>query len=247
MSRRSLSARGSEIREHWTLRTVPMFASGAVATAGAIIATLGVRAGTRKSHLLEPILRTWARAWLVPAGVRLQVDGQEHVVAGHRYVVVSNHQSNLDPMAHLAGLRLPLRFLAMRELFDLPGMSGALRRIGIIEVDRENPDSGMIMRGVSLALTDGASVLVYPEGQTSHDGGLNQFHIGAFVLAIEHGVPILPITVIGTREVWAPGSNAIHSGLVRLVIHEPIDTQGLNRRAAIGLRDKARSAIATSL
>lgn len=244
MSRPVRSERVSDFREIWTLRSVPTFASGAFATAGAMIATLGARAGTRSSRRIEPVLRAWARAWLAPAGVRLQVDGLGHVVAGQRYVIISNHQSNLDPMVHLAGLGLPLRFLAMRELFDLPLLGPALHRIGMIEVDRDQPDATTIARAVSQALADGANVFVFPEGGTSHDGSMNRFHIGAFAIAIEHGIPILPIALTGTREIWAPGSNAIRRGVVRLAIQEPIPTQGLTRLDSIRLRDQAHSAIA---
>lgn len=243
----SRQVRSADMAENaWSLRSIPTFVSGAAATAAAMAATLGTGAGTPRSHLIEPILRAWARAWLFPAGVRLEVEGREHLAVGRSYVMVSNHLSNLDPIVHFAGVRLPLRFLAMRELFDIPLLGSALRRIGMIEVDRNQPDAAGIARGVERALADGASVFVFPEGQTSHDGSLNRFHLGAFVLAIEHGVPIVPIAIIGTREVWTPGSNAIHRGVVRLVIHEPIDTQDLTRLDAIGLRDKSRSAIASA-
>ncbi|MDP2014244.1 MAG: lysophospholipid acyltransferase family protein, partial [Actinomycetota bacterium] len=214
------------------LRSVPTFALGLAATGAVMAASVRTRAGTPSARRIEPLVRTWARAWLIPAGVRLEVEGRHHVTPGQRYVVVSNHLSNLDSMVLLAGLGLPLRFLAMRELFDVPLLGSALRRLGMIEVDRDNPHSAMIAQGVSQAMADGASVMVFPEGQTSHDGSLNRFRIGAFSIAIEQEVPILPVTLIGTREVWAPGDNAIHRGVVRFVIHKAIETQGLTQQDA---------------
>jgi len=229
-----------------SLRSIPTFASGAAVTTAAVIATLGARAGTRTAHRIQPILRAWSRGWLVPAGVHLRIEHAERIEPGQQYVVVSNHLSNLDPMVHLGGVRLPLRFLAMRELFDLPVIGNAMRRIGMIEVDRGNADSAEISRGVRTALRDGASLLVYPEGETSHDGSLGRFHIGAFALAIEHGLPVLPIATIGTREIWAPGSNAIRSGAVVLLVQEPLPTHGMSRLDAIGLRERTRAAIAAA-
>lgn len=163
-----------------------------------------------------------------------------------QYMVVSNHLSNLDSMVVLAGLRLPLRFLAMRELFDVPVLGAALRRLGMIEVNRDYPDSTMIGQGVSQAMADGASIMVFPEGQTSHDGTLNRFRIGAFSIAIGQAIPILPITLIGTREVWAPGSNTIHKGVVRVVIHQPLATHGLTQQDATALRERSRISIASA-
>lgn len=246
-SRQARIKHSAELPKRWTLRSLPTFVMGAAATTGAILITLGVRADRRRPAFVESVLRTWARAWLLPAGVQLQVEGLEHLVPGQRYVVVSNHQSNLDPIVHLAALPVPLRFLAMRELFDLPVLGGTLRRIGMIEVDRRKPDSGGIADGVARALADGANVFVYPEGATSHDGSLNRFRLGAFTLALDHGISILPISTIGTREIWAPGSNAIHRGVVRVIIHAPIATDDSSAADAIDLLDRARSTIAAAL
>lgn len=220
-----------------------MFASGLAATAAVMIASIGAPSGTPTSHRINRVLRMWGRAWLVPAGVRLEIQGLENVAQGQQYVVASNHLSNLDPMVMLASLPIPLRFLAMRELFDVPVLGQALRRIGMIEIDRASPDGTTIARGVQQALRDEASIFVFPEGQTSHDGSLSRFRIGAFTIAIEHGIPILPVAVIGTRGIWPPGSNTIHSGVVRLIIQEPVHTGGMTSGDAVLLRDRIRLSI----
>ncbi len=178
--------------------------------------------------------------------MQFEVAGLQHLEPGQLYVVVSNHLSNLDPMVHLAALPVPLRFLAMRELFDVPLLGAALRRIGMIEVDRQDPDGSGIARGAARALKQGVNVLVYPEGETSHDGSLNRFRLGAFTIAIDHGIPVLPVMTHGTREIWAPGSNAIRKGVVRLSIQPPIFTHELSRSDAIALRDSAYAAIAAA-
>ena len=222
-------------------RSLPTAVSGLAATA-AVVVILGVACWhERSSGLVDPLLRTWSRAWLVPAGVRLRVEGVEQIQSGQAYVVVSNHQSNLDPMVHIAGVPLPMRFLAMRALFDIPVLGRVLRDIGMIEVDRDDPDMRSIREGTRRALSSGVSVLVYPEGKTSGDGSIDSFHTGAFVLAISNRVPVLPVTLMGTRAVWTPGSNAIRRGTVRLVIGAPIATDQMSARDAVALRDEVRA------
>ncbi|MDI1288364.1 MAG: lysophospholipid acyltransferase family protein [bacterium] len=224
----------------WSVRSVPTAVSGLAATAGVVV-VLGIACRNgRSSVLVDPLLRTWSRAWLVPAGVRLQVEGVDHIRPGQAYVVVSNHLSNLDPMVHIAGVPLPMRFLAMRALFDMPVLGKVMRDIGMIEVDREDPDMRTIRDGTRRALSNGISVLVYPEGKTSGDGSIDSFHTGAFVLAISNRVPVLPVTLMGTRSVWTPGSNAIRRGTVRLVIGTPIATDEMAPRDAVALRDDVR-------
>lgn len=225
----------------WTVRSLTTAVSGLVATSLTLIVGGVVGGGGRPSRVLDPVLRGWARAWLLPAGARLEIDGRHHVGPGQPYVIVSNHQSNLDPMAHLAALRLPIRFLAMRALFDIPVLGFVLRRIGMIDVNRADPDLTTIAESVSRVLAAGASVLVYPEGATSGEGTIDRFRTGAFAFAIANHVPILPITTSGTRAVWRPGSNAIHSATVRIIIGAPIPTERLTARDAVALRDDVRA------
>src|SRR5690606_14562664 len=89
------------------------------------------------SPLIERITDTWSRAWLGAAGVDLSVVGGENVDPGRSYVVVANHESNLDIMACLVALPLPIRFLAKKELFRIPLLAAAMRGIGIVEVNRQ--------------------------------------------------------------------------------------------------------------
>lgn len=191
-------------------------------------------------------MRGWARCWLRPAGVRLEVVGRERIRPGAAYIVVSNHQSNLDPMVHLAALRIPMRFLAMRELFDLPVLGAVLRRLGMIEVDRSDPDGRAIAEGTARALSAGTSVLVYPEGGTAGDGVVGRFRSGAFRLAIAHAAPVLPVATSGTRDVWPTDRNAIRSAAVRVVVGEPIATSGLSDTDVAALRDTVRAWIAAN-
>ena len=114
------------------------------------------------------------------------------------YVVVSNHQSNLDPMVHLQALPLSLRVLAKREMFQILLLGPAMRTAGMIEVDRDSPDFRRIDKAAARSLAAGHSLLVYPEGTTSPDGTIGDFKNGAFIIAVTSQVPIVPVTIHGT-------------------------------------------------
>ena len=174
---------------------------------------------------------------------RVVVHGLEHVEPAATYVVVSNHQSNLDPMAHLQALPLSLRVLAMRELFQIVLLGRAMRTIGMIEVDRGSPDFRQIDDAAARLLAAGHSLLVYPEGRASPDGTIGDFKDGAFIVAVANQVPILPAAIQGTCRIWQPGRRAIHSGEARIVVGRPLQTSGLTHHDVAGLRDQARSVI----
>ncbi len=165
-------------------RTVSAFVAGVLATlAGALLVLC--RGPTRAdSAVTDRVVRWWAAVWLRAAGARVVVDGLEHVESAAAYVVVSNHQSNLDPMAQLRALPLSLRVLAMRELFQIPLLGRAIRTAGMIEVDRDSPDFRQIDRAAARSLAAGHSLLVYPEGTASPDGTIGDFKDGAFIIAV---------------------------------------------------------------
>ncbi len=121
-------------------RTVTAFIAGVLATlAGTLLVQCRgpARAGPA---VTGRVVRWWAAVWLRAPGARVVVDGLEHVEPAATYVVVSNHQSNLDPMAQLRALPLSLRVLAMHELFQIPLLGRAIRTAGIIDVDRDSPN-----------------------------------------------------------------------------------------------------------
>jgi 1-acyl-sn-glycerol-3-phosphate acyltransferase len=192
------------------------------------------------------VVRWWAAVWLHSAGARVVVDGLEHVESAATYVVVSNHQSNLDPMAQLRALPLSLRVLAMRELFQIPLLGRAMRTAGMIEVDRDSPDFRQIDQAAAQSLAAGHSLLVYPEGTTSPDGTIGDFKDGAFIIAVTSQVPIVPLTIHGTCRIWPPGRSAIHGGPVHIVVGSPLLTSGLTHHDIARLREHARDVICSA-
>jgi len=227
-------------------RTVPAFVAGVLATlAGALVVYCRgpARADTA---VTERVVRWWAGGWLRAAGARVVVHGLEHVESAATYVVVSNHQSNLDPMAQLQALPLSLRVLAMRELFRIMVLGRAMRTVGMIEVDRDSPDFRQIDEAAARSLAAGHSLLVYPEGRASPDGTIGGFKDGAFIVAVTNQVPILPVAIHGTCWIWQPGRHAIHSGQVRIAVGRPMQTSGLTHHDIAGLRDQARDVISSA-
>ena len=189
------------------------------------------------------MVRWWAGVWLRVAGARVAADGLEHLRSAGPCVVVSNHQSSLDPIVQLRVLPVSLWVLAMSELFRIPLFGPAMRTIGMIEVDRESPDFREIDTDAARDLAAGHSLLAYPEGRISPDGAIGEFKDGAFVIAVANRVPIVPIAIHGTRLIWPPGHRTIRGGHVRVVAERLLPTSGLTQDDVARLRDQARDVI----
>lgn len=227
-------------------RTVPTFAAGVLATLTAALIVRCRGSGRADSAGTDRMVRWCAAVWLRAAGARVAVDGLEHLRAAAPCVVVSNHQSNLDPMVHLRALPLSLRVLARHDLFRIWLFGPALRMIGMIEVDRTFPDFCQIDQAAARDLAAGHSLLAYPEGTTSPDGAIGEFKDGAFIIAIASQVPIVPTAIHGTCRIWPPGRAAIHRGQVRVVVAGPLQTTGLTQCDVARLREQAQDAICSA-
>jgi 1-acyl-sn-glycerol-3-phosphate acyltransferase len=228
-------------------RTIVTLLSGALATVvmGTAAAVVGHLRPT--SPLVQRIVIAWSRAWLVPAGVELEVVGVENVDTSESYVVTANHRSNIDVMVCFTAIPVPIRFLAKQELFRVPILAQAMRAIGIVEVDRRHARSANILDSVNrqsqTVIERGHSLIIYPEGTRSRDGQPKPFKKGAFTMAITAGMPVLPVTIIGTRRIWMPLSPWVRSGPVKVVIDTPIPTSHLGRADADALRADVESII----
>jgi 1-acyl-sn-glycerol-3-phosphate acyltransferase len=227
-------------------RTIPTFAAGVLATLAAVLIVRCRGPGRADSAVTDRMVRWWAWVWLRAAGARVTVDGLEHLRAAAPCVVVSNHQSSLDPIAHLRALPPSLRVLARHDLFRIWLFGPALRMIGMIEVDRASPDFRRIDQAATRDLAAGHSLLAYPEGTTSPEGVIGEFKDGAFIIAIASQVPIVPAVIHGTGRIWPPGRAAIHAGQVRVVVTDPLQTTGLTQHDVVRLREQARDAISSA-
>ncbi|MGH7484989.1 MAG: lysophospholipid acyltransferase family protein, partial [bacterium] len=160
------------------------------------------------------IARVWSRSLLWAAGVRVQIEGLDHIDRDASYVFASNHLSYMDTPLVLTHIPVQFRFLAKKGLFQIPFLGAHLARAGHIPVPRENPRAAV--RTLTLAADSvrrlGVSLLVFPEGGRSQDGELHAFKEGAAYIAIKAGVPVVPVCLIGTRKVLAFGSGHFHPG-----------------------------------
>ena len=227
-------------------RTVPTFAAGVLATAAGAVLVWCRGAARADSGFTDRIMRWWAGVWLRAAGARVACSDLEHLSAVGPCVVVSNHQSLLDPIVHLHALPVSLRVLAMHELFRIPLFGAALHAIGMIEVDRQSPDFGEIDTEAARDLAAGHWLLAYPEGRISLDGAIREFKDGAFIIAITAQVPVVPVAIHGTGRIWPPGRRVIRAGPVRVVAGHPLPTSGLTYGDVDRLRDQAREVICTA-
>lgn len=177
----------------------------------------------------DKIIKMWSGAWLMLPPVRLDVEGTAKVDPKQRYVVVSNHLSMFDIPTLIRVLPLHGRFLAKKEVFDVPLMGRAMRTMGIIEINREQGRStrAAINEGVRVAAERGYSLLVFPEGTRGTGTDFLPFKNGAFRIAIDTGLPLLPVVIEGTDRVSKPGSKLFYPGRASIRVLDPIDTAGM--------------------
>jgi 1-acyl-sn-glycerol-3-phosphate acyltransferase len=170
--------------------------------------------------------RTWSRWMLRVSGVRVRVEGLERVAAPAPRIFVSNHQSWFDVFALAARLPEPYRFVAKKELATIPVFGRAWKMAGHISIDRG--DTGSAIRTLDeagrLMRRDRSSVIIFAEGTRSPTGELRPFKKGAFMLALQTGVDIVPVGIRGSRAVLPKGGWRVTPGEIVVRIGEVIRT-----------------------
>jgi 1-acyl-sn-glycerol-3-phosphate acyltransferase len=190
--------------------------------------------------------RTWSSWILKTTGVRVTVSGLERLDPARSYVLAANHQSIYDIPILFASLPLQVRIVAKASLGSFPFLGWHLQRTGHLLVNRKNPGADIVDKMKRLV---GAShsLIVFPEGTRSVDGRVGRFKKGPFVVAIDAQLPVVPVSVAGSRQVMSKGQLMVRPGEVRVTIHEPIPTAGVTRREIIEfgnhVRDVVRSAV----
>jgi 1-acyl-sn-glycerol-3-phosphate acyltransferase len=180
--------------------------------------------------------------------VRVTLRGRELLEPQHTYVFAANHQSYLDIPVLFAYLPAQFRIMAKQVLFRFPVVGWHLRRAGHMPIPRANPRrAARSLLEATDYLNRGISVFVFPEGTRSPDGQLGQFKLGAFLLAIKGGAPVVPVTINGTGALMKLNSWHIRPGRVEMVVHPPIATAGMTSESAEQLCEQARAAIASAI
>jgi len=174
--------------------------------------------------------------WCAAAGVRLggvKIDavGREKIPAGQTFIFMANHSSNIDPSVFLPLIPGRTAVMVKKELFDYPILGKAMRLGSFIPVDRANRDAGIAaVREAKKVIESGVSMSIFPEGKRSFDGKLLPFKRGPFYLAMECGIPIVPVTIAGAHEAMPKGKFYLKPGQVTVTFHEAIDPKQFTDR-----------------
>jgi len=192
----------------------------------------------------ERISRAWARFIVRRSGVRFELSGADRLDLSRPVVYMSNHQSYFDVLCQVAYLPLFPRFVAKKELVWLPLFGQLMWATGHVIVDRGKRDKAVAsMKKAAQKISSGTSILVYPEGTRSPDHRLGPFKKGGFLLAVEAGVPLLPVSVAGTHPMMPKGGYTFTKSDVIMVLGDPIDTRGKTQADIQELMDRTRAAI----
>jgi len=202
------------------------------------------------ADVLYAIAMSIARTGLRIAGVRIQIEGMERINPSETYIFMCNHVSNLDPPILIPALPRRTSVLVKKELFQVPILGRAMRMGDLVAVDRRNREAAVnSMRAAEAVMSRGLNMTVFPEGTRSRDGRLLPFKKGPFYLAMDSGIPVVAVTILGSESLMPKGSSLIHPGTVRLVFHAQISPKQFtdNDDLISAVRSEIASALPPSL
>ncbi|CAB1058339.1 Acyl-CoA:1-acyl-sn-glycerol-3-phosphate acyltransferase (EC [Olavius sp. associated proteobacterium Delta 1] len=186
----------------------------------------------------------WARGILYVSRIKVTVNGLANIDPTQSYVYMSNHQSNFDIPVLLAYLPVQFRWLAKAELFKIPIFGRAMRGAGYVKIDRFNREAAFeSLNEAARKMKNGVSVMIFLEGTRSRDGKIRPFKKGGFVMALDAGVPIVPVVLKGTWTIMDKSSLRINTGEVSLNIETPIATTDYTRENKDDLIKSVRAVI----
>jgi 1-acyl-sn-glycerol-3-phosphate acyltransferase len=191
---------------------------------------------------------TWARlnSYLTPMPVK--VLGRENIDKKQSYVIVSNHQSHYDIFVLYGFLGVDFKWVMKMELRKIPVFGVACEKVEHIYIDRSNSKAALeSLNRAKEIIVDGTSVIFFAEGTRSMTGELGDFKKGAFFMALDLGIPILPVTIIGTRNVLPPKTKRLMPGRAKMIIHKPIEVEGYSMETISDLMADVRSVIQSGL
>ncbi|MEP6645055.1 MAG: lysophospholipid acyltransferase family protein [Acidobacteriaceae bacterium] len=180
------------------------------------------------------------------SGVRVQTVGMERLDVSRTYIFMSNHMSNIDPPLLLPLIPRRTSVMAKKELFSYPVLGRVMRFGSLVPVDRGNRESGIAaVRSAASVIRQGVNMTIFVEGKRSFDGKLLPFKKGPFYLAEDCGVPVVPVTIVGTHYIMPKQRFAIKPGIATVIFHPPIEP--INFGGRDGLMQKVRAAINSGL
>lgn len=216
-------------------------------TAGCITLALLVLllTGGNRRIPLRMASRLWAPGLLIGAGATLRVEGLERVDFSRPHVFVANHQSIIDICALFHALPVPVRFVIKQELARVPFIGWYARAMGMVFIERGHArEAAQRLHAVVSLVRAGESLCAFPEGTRSRDGSVRPFKGGAFQVALQAGVPVVPIAIDGSGAVLPASGFRVRPGTITLRIGEPISTAGLHAGDRQALAQRAHDAVA---
>jgi len=231
---------------HWW-RTV-FFLIPAIAVYTIVLGTISIL-----SSVVDPTgdvghrcARAWAWLILKTTGVRVTVVGAHKLEPSRSYVFAANHQSIYDIPIVFASLPHQLRIVAKASLGSFPFLGWHLQRTGHLLVDRSKPGASIVKKMARL-ISGSRSLIIFPEGTRSTTGALNRFKGGMFLVAVDAGLPVVPVSISGSRHVMLKGRLMTCPGLVTLTIHDPIATASVGRDGVREMATRVRDIVATGV
>ncbi len=200
---------------------------------------------TRRSWPVDLVGPIWCGLIVRICGILVEIEGRENLRPGRSYVVICNHLSNFDIWCTLASLDAAIRFVAKKELLRVPVFGQVLAVSDHIIIDRQRP--GEAIRRINAAAErsrKGMCILFYAEGTRSPDGKVHEFKKGGVTLALRAQLPVVPMSISGTRKFLPKGCVVIRpSGRVKIVIDTPIDTAGMSIDDRDALNERVRQRV----
>lgn len=183
----------------------------------------------RRHWPLRMASRVWSPGLLGGAGVHLDLEGFETIDFSRPYIIVANHQSMIDVCALFCALPVPMRFVLKQELARLPFVGAYARAMGMVFIERRSARAATRrLHDAATIFRDRQSLCAFPEGTRSRDGRVGPFKGGVFKLAIETGIPILPIAIDGSGLILPAAGFKVRPGRIRLRVGTPIATADLH-------------------
>jgi 1-acyl-sn-glycerol-3-phosphate acyltransferase len=200
---------------------------------------------TRKGRLSRPLVKIYSKVLYAAFRVRVVHRGFEQIDPQRSYVFMPNHTSIADPLAMAITIPQPFHCVFKKELARIPVFGWALLSLGQIMVDRENTEQARAALAEAVSgLSGNNSILIFPEGKVSHDGQLLPLKKGGFHLAIQTGLPIVPVRIEGARKVCPPGgSGHFHKGVISVQVFPPVMVRGKTETDIPALVEKVRDCL----
>ena len=198
----------------------------------------------KNSTILKQCEFLWGKILIFFSGIKINIHGFENI-KNKRYIFCSNHTSALDIPIALSIINQPIVFLAKKQLFNIPFFGWILSSVGMIKVNRENKDKAKLSvdKAIRIIKKSVNSILIYPEGTRSKTNKLKPFKKGCFIIAINSGLPILPITIRGALNAMPKSSILINKATIDIYFHKEISTEDYSLDKKDDLLFKVRESI----